>query len=284
MTNESDKKARAEEVWRTYMTEGRLPDYASPPWFEKKYLRPLIRLVPADPRCKFCYYPFEGMGGAISRSLLGLAPSKLNPQLCNVCENLAGQYQGGVEMELSILFADVRGSTSIAEQMSPTDFGRLIDRFYKATTKALFKKNAMVEKLIGDEVTGFFTPGFAGEQHAQAAIEAGQEILRATGHEDPDGPWIPVGVGVHTGMTFVGAVSTEGGASDITVLGDTPNTGARITSQAATGELLMSEAARKAAGLKTEGMESRLLTLKGREQPVEAWLKTIQPPDPAESR
>lgn len=281
MTNESDKNARAEEVWRTYMMEGRLPTYANPVWFESKYLRPLIRLLPTDPRCKFCYYPFHGLGGAISRSLLGLAPSKLNPQLCNVCENLAGRYPGGVEIEVSILFADVRGSTSIAEHMSPTDFGRLIDRFYKATTKVLYRKNAMVEKLIGDEVTGFFTPGFAGEQHARAAVEAGQDILRATGHEDPHGPWIPVGVGVHTGRTFVGAVSAEGGAADITVLGDTPNTGARIASQAGTGEVLMSEAARKAAGLKTEGMESRLLTLKGREQPVEAWVKTVAPMDRA---
>ncbi len=281
MTAESESEARAEEVWRTYLTEGHPPAYASTPWYESRYLRPIIKLLPTDPRCKFCYYPFQGLGGAISRSLLGLAPSKLNPQLCNVCENYASRYPGGAEIELSVLFADVRGSTSMAEHMSPTEFGRLIDLFYKATTKALFKKNALVEKLIGDEVTGFFTPGFAGEQHARAAVEAGQEILRATGHEDPNGPWIPVGVGVHTGRTFVGAVSAEGGAADITVLGDTPNTGARITSQAGAGELLISEAARKAAGLETAGMDDRLLTLKGREQPVKVWVKTAGHKNPA---
>jgi adenylate cyclase len=281
MTGESDTETRAEEVWGTYMMEGHLPAFANPVWFESRYLRPLVRLLPTDPRCKFCYYPFKGLGGLLSRSFFGLAPSKLNPQLCNVCENLAGRYPGGVEIELSILFADVRGSTTMAENMSPTDFSRLIDRFYKATTKVLFRRNAMVEKLIGDEVTGFFTTGFAGEQHARVAVEAGQDILRATGHEDANGPWIPVGVGVHTGRTFVGAVSAEGGAADITVLGDTPNTGARITSQAGAGELLVSEAARKAAGLNSEGMESRLLTLKGREQPIEAWVKKVQPSDPA---
>jgi adenylate cyclase len=198
-----------------------------------------------------------------------------------VCENYANQYPGGAEIELSVLFADVRGSTSMAEHMSPTDFGRLIDRFYKATTRALFRKNALVEKLIGDEVTGFFTPGFAGERHALAAVEAGQEILRATGHRDANGPWIPVGVGVHTGRAFVGAVSSEGGAADITVLGDTPNTGARITSHAGTGELLISETAAAAAGLETEGLESRSLALKGREQPVKAWVKTVDQMNPA---
>ena len=277
MNSDIDNKDRGVEVWRTYMMEGRLPDYASPPWFEKKYLRPIVRLLPSDPRCKFCYYPFEGVGGAISRTVLGLAPSKLNPQLCNICETLASEYQGGAEIELSILFADVRGSTTIAEHMSPTDFSQLIDRFYKATTKVLFRKNAMVEKLIGDEVTGFFAPGFAGELHARAAFEAGQDILRLTGHEDPDGPWIPVGVGVHTGRTFVGAVSAEGSAADITVLGDTPNTGSRIASQAAAGEVLISEAALNAAALKTEGMEERLLSLKGREEPVKVWVKTVEP-------
>ena len=276
MNSEIDKEKRGEEIWRTYMMEGHLPSFVNPIWFEKKYLRPIVRLLPAEPRCKVCYYPFQGVGGLFSRSVLGLAPSRLNPQLCNVCENLASEYPGGAEIELSILFADVRGSTTIAEHMSPTDFSQLIDRFYKATTKVLFKKNAMVEKLIGDEVTGFFTPGFAGEMHAQAAIEAGLEILRVTGHGNPGGPWVPVGVGVHTGMTFVGAVGAEGGAVDITVLGDTPNTGARIASQAATGEVLVSEAAGSSARLETEGLESRQLNLKGREESVKVWVKTAE--------
>lgn len=272
MTSEDRDKHRAEEVWRTYLTTGHPPAFAGTPWYESAYLRPIIKMLPTDPRCKFCYYPFEGLGGALSRSLLGLGPSKLNPQLCNVCEQYAERYPGGTEMVISILFADVRGSTSLAEKMSPTEFSRVIDRFYKATTGALFRKNALVEKLIGDEVTGFFTPGFAGENHAEAAIQAGREILRVTGHSDPGGPWVSVGVGVHTGMTFVGAVSAEGGPMDITVLGDTPNTAARLTAQAGIGEMLVSEAAARSAGLETEGLESRLLALKGREEQVKAWV------------
>jgi adenylate cyclase len=277
MSSDIDKEDRGAEVWRTYMMEGTLPEYVKPIWFEKKYLRPIVRLLPAEPRCRFCYYPFAGIGGAFSRSILGLAPSKLNPQLCNVCESLASRYPGGAEIELSILFADVRGSTTIAEHISPTAFSQLIARFYKATSRVLFKKNAMIEKLIGDEVTGFFTPGFAGEMHARVAIEAGQEILRVTGHEDSDGPWIPVGVGVHTGMTFVGAVSADGSTADITVLGDTPNTGARIASHAAAGELLISDASITAARMKSDGLENRLLDLKGREEPVKVWVQPVTP-------
>jgi hypothetical protein len=74
--------------------------------------------------------------------------------------------------------------TTLAEKQSPAEFSRLIDRFYTATSKVLYKKNALLEKLIGDEVTAFFVPGVAGPQHARLAIEAGEEILRATGHAD----------------------------------------------------------------------------------------------------
>jgi hypothetical protein len=95
MSAKGDRKARSEEVWRAYMTEGRLPAFARPAWYESKYIRPFVRLLPTDPRCRLCYYPFHGIGGAITRSLLRLEPSKLNPQICNICENLAGKYLGG---------------------------------------------------------------------------------------------------------------------------------------------------------------------------------------------
>ena len=265
----------AEEVWRSYMTTGKLPDYAHPVWYENKYLRPFVRLLPSDPRCRWCYYPFHGIGGRLSRILLGVTPSKLNPQLCNMCERTANKFPGGTEIEVSVLFADVRGSTTIAENMSPAEFSHLIDSFYKATTRVLFKKRAFVEKLIGDEVTGFFVPGFAGETHARNALEAADSILQATVHDRPDGPWVPVGVGVHTGVSFVGAVSSEGGGADIAVLGDTPNTGARLASQAATGEIVMSDATRVAAGIGTKDMQARHLKLKGRAEEMDVWVKKI---------
>jgi adenylate cyclase len=156
--------------------------------------------------------------------------------------------------------------------MAPADFGRLINRFFYAATRELFKSNGMVEKLIGDAVTGFFVPGIAGPEHARMAVVAAQSILRATGHGDPEGPWVPVGVGVHTGNAYVGAVSSGGGASDISVLGDTANTGARLASLAGPGEVVLSEATRAAAGLEPEGIEPRELQLRGRQAPVAAWV------------
>lgn len=274
-TKQKDKM-KSEEVWRSYMTTGKAPDDVGQDWFKSKIFQLLFSHLPADPRCALCHYPFEGLGGKLTKLFIGLEPSPLNPYICNVCERFAKEYQGGAEVEMSLLFADVRGSTSLAERMSPAEYSKLINRFYRAATKALFNAHAMVEKLIGDAVNGFFVPGLAGPEHARAAIEAGLEILRATGHADPGEPWIQVGVGVHTGVAFVGAVQAEGGAVTISVLGDDVNAAARLGSLAGPGELLASDAAIRAAGLDDEGMQPRRLELKGRVEPMDAHVIRVR--------
>ena len=70
-----------------------------------------------------------------------------------------------------------------------------------------------------------------------------------TGHDKPEGPWIPLGVGLHSGTAFVGTVGSSDGATDITVLGDVPNVAARLSSAAGPGEILMSEDIYSTAGL-----------------------------------
>jgi adenylate cyclase len=189
--------------------------------------------------------------------------------MCNVCESFARQYQGGAEVEISMLFADVRGSTTIAERMQPLEFSRLIDRFYRVTTDILIEANAWIEKLIGDEVTGLFIPGFVGTQHARLAVETAEAILRATGHAGSGQPWIPVGIGVHTGTAYVGSVGREGGLTEITALGDSVNTAARLASSAGPGEILVSLQTWNAAGFEGRNAEQRQLQLKGRSEPVE---------------
>jgi adenylate cyclase len=197
--------------------------------------------------------------------------------MCNVCEHYAADNLGGAEIELSMLFADVRGSTTLAEQMGTTAFSRLISRFYQAATDVMVHTDALVDKLIGDEVTGLYVPGFAGEQHAKAAIEAAKLLLTVTGHADADGPWVPVGAGVHTGEAFVGAVGSEQGLTDITTLGDAPNTAARLAGSAATGEIVVSVEAARAAELDTSDLESRSLDLKGKAEPVAVHVIKVQP-------
>jgi len=265
----------AEAVWREYLTTGGTPEHYHQPWYEWKIWRPLVRHLPNNPRCRICYFPFEGLGGWLSKSLLGLEPSKMNPQLCNVCERFAKRFHGGTELEISMLFADVRGSTSLAEGLSPAEFSQQMNRFYRAATNVLFDTNAFVEKLVGDEVGGFYVPGFAGEHHARVAVEAAKRILEATGHANPSGPWMPVGIGVHTGIAYVGSVEAAEGSSDIAILGDAVNTTARLTSQASPGQVIISEVTRVAADLKPEGMHARQFNLKGKSEVVDAWVFSV---------
>jgi adenylate cyclase len=199
----------------------------------------------------------------------------MNPQLCNVCERFANRFRGGTELEVSMLFADVRGSTSLAEGIRPAEFSRQINRFYKAATDVLFDTNAFVEKLIGDEVVGFYVPGFAGPDHAKVAVDAAQKILKATGHTEPSGPWIPVGIGIHTGVAYIGSVEVAEGISDIALLGDAVNTTARLASQAGPGEVVISEATRLAADLESKGMQARQFNLKGKSEIVDAWVLSV---------
>src|SRR3712207_468067 len=116
----------------------------------------------------------------------------------------AQQYPGGAEVDLSMLFVDVRGSTRLAEGMRAAEFSRLMNRFYAAATEVLIRTDAFIDKFVGDEVVALYLPLFTGPNHARVAVQAAQELLRVTGHDDQQGPWLPIGVGVHSGIAFVG--------------------------------------------------------------------------------
>ena len=264
---ESEQEALVEEVWRSYLTTGS--------HYRERRFRQIFRILPGHPRCKWCYVPFEGFGGTVAKVVFNRRPSILNPHLCNVCEIYAKKYQGGAEIELSLLFVDVRGSTALAETMSPMEFSKLINRFYKAATEVLVHSDAFIDKIIGDQVAGMYVPGFAGPEHPRRAIEAAQAILRAAGYGGEGEPWIPLGAGVHTGIAFVGSLGSEHGTYDITVLGDTPNTAARLSTSARKGEILISEATSTASGLDFSALEQRELQLKGKHETVRVWVMQV---------
>ena len=207
--------------------------------------------------------------------LLGKRPFSKNPSFCDPC---MGHFElGGAEVPLTMLFADVRGSTAMAEKTTASEFTRLLNRFYHVASKVLLRSQAWVDKLVGDEVIALYIPGFAGSQHARRAVDAGIKLLRLTGHDEAGGPWLPIGVGVHTGTAFVGAVgSPEEGITDITALGDGMNTAARLVGMAAQGEMVLSEATYQAAELHWSNLEQRELNLKGKAQPVTARVLRVE--------
>lgn len=249
--------ATNDDTWRGIL-EGTAPGFAAG--------RGILRLIPSSPRCKLCLAPFSGLGGQLMR-VVGRRPWAKNPNMCGRCFIQLEKRRGGAEIDVSLLFADIRGSTGLAETMGTEAFRTLMDRFYHAVTEVLIEHDGIVDKFVGDEVVSLFIPALTGADHAKRAIASAQGILAATGHGDADGPWAPIGVGVHTGRTFVGTIGDT--VTDFTALGDPVNVTARLASEAAAGEILVTRAASDAAGAITTGLEHRSLTLRGRQEPLD---------------
>jgi adenylate cyclase len=237
--------------------------------------RRVLGLLPSDPRCAGCLAPFDGPGGTLVRVILNKKPSMMNPLMCNTCEDVLKRLEYGIEVEMSMLFADIRGSTPLAERMNPTEFKQLIDRFYTETTHVLMHSYAIIDKLAGDEVSGFYLPGIAGENFAQRSVESAQVILRVTGHEEPSGPWVPVGIGINTGTAYYGAVGSRNSMVDLTALGDEVNVASRLASQAAAGEVVISESTALKAGIDTSKLEKRSIELKGKSEQFDVWVMNV---------
>jgi adenylate cyclase len=234
-----------------------------------KRLRHILRVLPRDPRCKFCNAPFQGVGAMVVRVLFGKQRSALNPRYCNLCEIASQEFPGGAEVEMSMLFIDIRGSTALSEKMTPTEFSQLINRFYAAATKVIIEADGLVEKLAGDEVAAFWGAGFAGTDYVQRTIKVAQNLLRTMERQN-----IPIGIGVHAGIAYFGAMGTAEGLTEISAKGDEVNMAARLASKAGVGEIIVSEQALRKADIDGSNLESRSLELKGISEQV--WVRVMQ--------
>jgi adenylate cyclase len=248
---------RDEAFWYAFLTRG------DPG--ERRQRRILSRL-PHGPRCRVCAAPFSGAGGAVMR-LVGKRQSSQSPNLCGSCFTFMSSNRGGAEIDCTLLFADIRGSTSLAETMTPADYRRLLNRFYDVASTVVFGHEGIVDKFVGDEVVAAFYPLLAGDRHAAQGVAAARALLAATGHGEPVGAWVPVGVGVHSGRAWVGAVG-EPPHVELTAVGDAVNTAARLASAALAGEAIVSLDAARAAGLDPD-LEVRSLELKGKQLPTD---------------
>jgi adenylate cyclase len=157
----------------------------------------------------------------------------------------------------------------LGERADVADFAALLNRFYVVATRALLRHDAVIDKLIGDEVMAFFVRGISGPGYRRRAVEAGIDLLQAVGYGTPDGPWLNVGVAVNAGVAYVGNVG--GAVVDFTALGDAVNIAARMQQSAAGGELLIARGV--ADDLAGHGPR-RTLRLRGHEHPIEAFVLT----------
>jgi adenylate cyclase len=225
-------------------------------------MRRIVRFIPRSPRCKLYNVPFAGPGRVFR--LAGFGQSRKNPNMCTACFERAPV--GGEEIEVGVLFADVRGYTALVESASPEEAATLLAPFYRAARDVLMRKDAVIDKLVGDEMMGLFIPLFIGEDAIRKMVEAGVELLEQT-----EVVGLEVGAGADFGVAYVGNVGEEE-VKDFTALGDVVNTAARLQAQAQPAQLILSERVYKAVRERFPAAKPVELELKGKSAPVAAHL------------
>ena len=250
-----------QERWRGVLTE---PGYA--------LQARLFHWLPSNPRCPVCRAPYGLPFGPLVR-LLGFGRSKRYPQLCNPCFSMMLRGRGGAEVPLTVLFADVRGSTGMAERSSASEFSALLSRFYSLVTDAVRDEGGIIDKFLGDGVMALFIPSFTDGQHATRGLRAAQRVLR--------GAELPIGIGVNTGQAFTGFLGPTDEVSGFSAVGDAVNVAHRLGEAAGSGELVvggdeLSSDVPPSDG-PDEAWELSELQVKGRDQPVRAWRLRLQP-------
>jgi adenylate cyclase len=235
--------------------------------------RRLYGLIPSPWRCKFCNAPFRGPYAGAFR-WLGYTPSRKNPSICARCIERAPE--GGAIVPMSVLFADVRGYTTIAEGLTSVEATMFLQRFYEAASRALLAHEAVLGQIAGDEVMAFFVPGLAGDGYRRKAVAGACALLEAVGYGDREGAWLTVGVGICSGEQFVGNVG-GGGFKDFTALGDVTNTAARFQALAEGGEIVLCQRTYEAVADEYPDAEGRPVQLKGKRTPVQSFWIRVAP-------
>jgi len=217
---------------------------------------------------------------AVPFRVCGITRSKMNPNICTICER-SFRYvkkQRHISATATIVFADIRGYTHLSERMDAVTLSDIVSAFQDQCAEAIWAHDGIVNKQMGDGLMAIFNFPIKIERHAEAAIAAAIDIQRrcASVLEEMKTTRgaallidaLGVGVGVHTGQVEIGEFSTF--RSDFTAIGGTVNLTARLESQAAAGEILVSaEAAAEAQELMASAA-TRQLVLKGIEHPVQA--------------
>lgn len=256
---ETPRDETTEEIWRGVLT-------GQNPALQKA--RRLWKYVPSDPRCKMCSSPFGGVGGLLAK-VMRHGPMPRNPLLCGFCYRSISKHPGGAEVEMTVLFADVRNSTAVAEGMSAGDYSRLLERFYRLASEAVTTHDGIVDKFLGDGVMALFIPALTGEDHAGRAIAAARRLLTRL-DQMPELP-LPVGIGIHSGLAFAGLIGSHPDShdeGDFTALGDVVNVAARLGSVAPAHRILVSRAAAGSLGA-ADGAAVQTIEIRGRSEPLE---------------
>lgn len=216
---------------------------------------------------------------AVPFRVFGITRSKMNPNICTLCERAFRRVKKRrhISATATILFADIRGYTRLSDRIDAIELSDIVSTFQDRCAQGIWAHDGIINKQMGDGLMAIFNFPIKIERHVEAAVTAALDIQRhckaalatlAGRLDEETAKTLGVGVGIHSGPVEIGEFSTV--RTDFTAIGSVVNLAARLEAQAAPGEILMSaECAAQAPDL-TTGTPTRLLSLKGIEQPVPA--------------
>src|SRR6266581_1810211 len=176
---------------------------------------------------------------------------------------------------ITVLFADIAGSTSIAERLDPEDWTTLVGKAFQRMNRTIERYGGTVARLMGDGVLAFFGAPTAHEDDPERAVRCGLHLVRAIDELDAsnhisEADKLRVRVGINTGPVVVGIVGTET-ASEYTAMGDTVNVAARMQAAARPGSVLITAATHRFVSELVEAVDVGQLELKGKSATVRAY-------------
>ncbi len=202
----------------------------------------------------------------------GIRSSRMNPNVCTVCERHFSTVKKAKQIvtRATVLFADVRGYTSLSETLESVAVTQMLGEFYEHCAQEVWAADGIINKLIGDAILAVYNFPIAQEDHVESAARSAIQLQKrcvglraATSDGDED---IGVGVGIHTGEVSIGEIGDF--CRDFTAIGPAVNLAARLQTAAAPGEVLLSADAYDHVAANHPGIEPEELTLKGIDEPV----------------
>ncbi len=173
---------------------------------------------------------------------------------------------GGVEREITAMFADIRGFTSLSEKMAPHQVIAFLNHYFGDMTDLIFKHEGTLDKYVGDALFAIWGSPLPDKDHAYKAVKCALEIQEKlkTQHRK-DMPKINLGIGICSGPAVVGNMGSKQ-RQEFTAIGDTVNTSSRLSGTASGGQIIITESTYKLIKDKIKVKQLEPLKVKGKEK------------------
>lgn len=180
---------------------------------------------------------------------------------------------GGKKVDITILFADIRGFTAYSEKHTPEDLVAVLNRYLAAAADAVLAQEGTVDKFLGDAVMGWYNAPLPQPDHTLRAVKTAlgiHEAIKKLHKELPKEAHLNFGVGIHYGEAVLGWIGTEK-RLEYTALGDSVNTTKRIQENSAKNQILLSKEAYDRVKKQVDAKPFAPLSVKGKTHPLDVY-------------